>query len=582
MTRKGRISPAIFQQRSGHVPWLALLIVTLLATGCGAMLTADRGTSPASATTLPTETPAPTAPSIETPAPTDTPPLPAAPEQPTGAVAAAGPLDGVREALAAYEPVADARPAAYAVLEGVAAWLADGGEAEALPEAIGPVPMPGGAEPAMALVWATDLTGDDRPDTVLYIPVMGLPLFLFTPQGGDPRPAGHILPPDMDAIQADFPVVGTEMDVDLPGVDVRDLTGDGLPEVLFSTIGAGGSSYRLLPRFYRWHEGNFHTIFAATLVNWAGESRLALEPDPAGEGRSQIVLTYPQLYGQGFDHKMVNHPIGRQVWRWSPGAGRYVPAEQSVDLEAGGWSPEMPPTVEDRLRWLTNEAEVLFRSGEYGQAVTGYDAVLRLADEEDWQPGEGEGNWPALAAFRRAEALLLSDDAGEGREEMAAVAEAYAGDLLGEMAAAFLEGYGQVGGPEAAARGVAAMQDVPLWDHFYYEEPGALRFPMDAAGILYPGAGLAAYLQAHPELASDPSALQAGLTEAGYTVMDVIPAEAGAVEILLAARGPSDPVLQSGSEPPPISWRLAPPSEAWHVSPPAGEGEDGWPTVGSF
>lgn len=575
MTRRGRILPA--------PAWLAFLIVALLATGCGALLTADRGTTPPASTMVaPTETPPATVPPTETPAPTHTPPPPAAPEQPIEAAPTAGPLEGVREALAAYGPAADARPAAGAVLEGVAAWLAEGGEAEALPEALGPIPVPGGAEPATALVWATDLTGDDRPDTVLYIPVMGLPLFLFTPQGEDPRPAGHVLPPDLDAIQTDFPVVGTEMGADLPGVDVRDLTGDGLPEVLFSTIGAGGSSYRLLPRFYRWHEGNFHLVFSATLVNWAGESRLALEPDPAGEGRRQIVLTYPQLYGQGFDHKMVNHPLGRQVWRWSPGAGRYVAAEQSVDLEASGWGPEMPPTVEDRLRWLTNEAEVLFRSGEYEQSVRGYDAVLHLADEEDWQPGEGEGDWPALAAFRRAEALLLGGNAGQGREEMAAVAESYADDMLGELARAFLEGYASASGPEAAARGVAAMQDVPLWDHFYYEEPGALRFPMDAAGILYPGAGLAAYLQAHPELAADPSALQAGLMEAGYDVVDVIPTEAGAVEILLAARGPSDPVLQSQGEPPPISWRLAPPSEAWHVAPLAGEGGDGWPAVGTF
>lgn len=582
MSRRGRISPAILPLRPGRALWLALLIVTLLATGCGAMLTPDRSTPPASATALPTGTPSQTVTPAETPVPTDTPPPPAAPEEPTGAVPAADPLQGVREALADYEPVADARPVAYAVLEGIAAWLAEGGEADALPEALGPVPVPGSDEPAMPLAWATDLTGDDRPDTVLYIPLMGLPLFLFTPQDGDPRPAGHLLPPDLDAIQTDFPVLETEMGVDLPGVDIRDLTGDGSPEVLFSTIGAGGSSSRLLPRFYRWHEGSFHLVFSATLVNWAGESRLALEPDPTGEGRTQIVLTYPQLYGQGFDHKLANHPAGRQVWRWSPGAGRYVAAEQSVDLESSGWGPEMPPTVEDRLRWLTNEAEDLFRSGEYEQAVRGYDAVLALAREEDWQPGEGEGNWPALAAFRRAEALLLGGNDGNGLEEMAAVAEAYADDLLGDLARAFLAGYASAGGPEAAARGVAAMQDVPLWDHFYYEEPGALRFPMDAAGILYPGAGLAAYLQAHPGLAADPAALKAGLTEAGYEVLDVNPAQGGAVEILLATRGPTDRANQGESGPPPVWWRLVPPNEAWHVAPPAGESGDGWPTVGSF
>jgi hypothetical protein len=542
--------------------WLALLLLAALMAGCK-----QPGASPATATAPPTEVVlAATTTSTASQAP--------APSTPT-ASARDDPLAGAREALAAYQPVADARPVVDALLEGVAAWLEAGGDAGDLADALGPVP--GGAEPAAAQVWEVDLTGDDRPDTALYIPVMGLPLFVFTTGADASQVSGHILPEDLGSIQTDFPLEQTEWAAGRPAVEILDLTGDGPPEVLFTTLGAGASSVHLFPRFYQWHAGGFRLIFAATLVDWAGRSQLDLEPDSLAEGAVQIVLTYPRLYRQGFDHKMANHPMGRQVWRWSPGTGRYVAAEESVDLQTGAWGPEMPPTVEDLLRWLTNEAEIPFRGGEYEQAITGYDAVLRLAKEDGWQPGEGEGNWPALAAFRRAEAMLLAGEVEGGREAMAAVAEVYADDRLGELARSFLDGYGQASGPEAAAWGVAAMQEVPLYDHFYYEEPGALRFPMDAAGVLYAGAGLAAYLQAHPELAGDPKALQAGFAEAGYDVVEVTLAEGGGVQIALA---PPEVAHEGG--PPPSSWLLAPGGEGWHIVLPAAANGNGWPMVGTF
>jgi hypothetical protein len=547
---------------------LALLFVALLVAGCGPSPATETGASP---TTLPA-TPA-TATAAQA-----TPPAIPAPQTATPAGPPADLLDAAREALAAYEPVADARPVVDAVLEGVAAWLDAGGTAAALPEVLGPMPVPGGNQAAAIQAWEVDLTGDGRQDTVLRIPVVGLPLFVFTSQPGPDRPAAHFLPADLESIQTDFPVEQSDWAAGRPAVEIEDVTGDGPPEVMFTTLGGGASSVQLFPRLYQWREGEFHLIFAATLVSWAGKSTMIMEPDPTAAGRSQIVLTYPRLYGQGFDHKMVNHPIARQMWRWSPEAGRFVPTEQSVDLSGGAWGPEMPPTVEDRLRWLTNEAEALFRSGDYEQAVTGYDAVLRLSADENWQPGEGEADWPALAAFRRAEALILAGNDATGLEAMAVVAELHAGDLLGELAGNFLEGYGHDNGPEAAARGVAAMQGVPLYDHFYYEEPGALRFPMDAAGILFPGAGLAAYLEAHPELAADAEGLEAGLVEAGYEVVEVALVDGtGEVQVMLAS-----PPLPYQGEASPTAWLLAPGTDGWHVVQPGTGNGNGWPTVGSF
>jgi hypothetical protein len=100
-----------------------------------------------------------------------------------------------------------------------------------------------------------------------------------------------------------------------------------------------------------------------------------------------------------------------------------------------------------------------------------------------------------------------------------------------------IEGYGagaaSLTGPDAAARGVAAMSVVDLYDHSCYERPGALRFPMGAAGILYPGAGLAAVLNAHPQLGGDLARLHACLEDVGFAVGEVALLPSGDLRITL-------------------------------------------------
>lgn len=263
-------------------------------------------------------------------------------------------------------------------------------------------------------------------------------------------------------------------------------------------------------------------------------------------------------------------------------------SEEQVDLEQSAWEsgsePGLPVTAEDRLRWLTNEGEAAFRAGQYEEAVPLYEQVLAEAGAEDWQPGEGEPDWAAYAAFRRAEALLLlgqaeySRPSASGLSAMQAVAREMDRDLLGELARPFLEGYGDgvapLTGADAAARGVAALQDVDLHSHFFQEEPGALRFPMNADGILYPGAGLAAYLNARPNLAGDLAGLRAGLVEIGFAVVEVAPAAGSDLRILL--RLPSMPYGSPNLAP----WLLTEEGGGWRVSLPSSEGE--WPTLGMF
>lgn len=486
-------------------------------------------------------------------------------------------LSAAQEALSAYEPVTDAQPVVNVLLSSIASWLDAGGEPSTLETILNETPME--AKRGPVTVTELDLTGGPEyraRDVVVRIPAMGLPLLVFVNEDGSPsRFAGYALPPDLEAIRTDFPLETTE--IDKPAVQLEDLTGDSVPEVLFASMFAGASSYRLRPNAFQWREGDFRLIFAADLVSWAGRSDYTLEPDPTGKGSLQIVLTYPHLYSHGFDHKMINHPAGRQVWRWSPDAEKFVLSEEQVDLEQSGWEsgsePGLPVTAEDRLRWLTNEGEAAFRAGRYEEAVPWYEQVLAEAGAEDWQPGEGEPDWAAYAAFRRAEALLLLGQGDEGLPAMEAVATDMEGDLLGELARAFLQGYGSGQDPDAAARGVAAMQGGDLYAHLYYERSGALRFPMEASGILYPGAGMAAYLNAHPDLAGDLPALRAGLAEIGFHVGGVLAHENGDLSIIVPLPNRSYAYGQD-------SWVLAVDGDRWHVSLPSGEGE--WPTVGWF
>jgi len=547
-----------------------MLLLVLLA-ACGPNAGPVASMPPPAA---PTATPLPT--------PTRVPPSPA----PT--TAARDLLADAQQALAAYEPATDAQPVVDILLSSIASWLDAGGEPSTLETILNETPME--AKRGPVTVTELDLTGGPKyraRDIVVRIPAMGLPLLVYVNQDGSPaRFAGYALPPDLEAIRTDFPLETTE--IDKPALQLEDLTGDGVPEVLFASMFAGASNYRLRPKAYRWQDGDFRLIFAADLVSWAGRSDYTLEPYPTGKGSLQIVLTYPHLYNHGFDHKMINHPRGRQVWRWNPDAEKFVLSEEQVDLEQSAWEsgsePGLPVTAEDRLRWLTNEGEAAFRAGQYEEAVPSYEQVLAEAGAEDWQPETDEPDWAAYAAFRRAEALLLLGQAeyyrpsASGLSAMQAVAREMDGDLLGELARAFLDGYGDgvapLTGPDAAARGVAAMSAVDLYDHFYYERPGALRFPMDAAGILYPGAGLAAYLNAHPQLAGDPAGLHAGLEDVGFAVEEVAMLDSGDLRITL--RPPGMPYAGQDLVP----WLLTEEGGGWRVSLPSSEGE--WPTVGMF
>lgn len=489
------------------------------------------------------------------PSPSDARPAPTTP--PEGA--APGDLpSGVYAALDAYRPP-EATPAVLqALTSGIAEWLSGGGDPSRLPGLLCAVPEPQMTCPAAD---EADLNGDGLTDVVVQTQRMGLPVLAFLRQEGGTY-TGLALPEAFD----DFlPTLRS-------GFLSQDLTGDGRPETVVTYTVVGGSSSTEALYVFHWRELSPTLVFQADLITWAGPSAWSLQPDPTAPGRQQFLLTYPRIYRDGFDHKMASHPLGWQVWRWDRVAGRFVRAEQGVDLERSADGPDAPVTTSDRLRWRINEAEEAFRAGDYEAALAGYEAVLAIA--AGWSRGAGEPDWAGVARLRWGMILLLLGRRDEARPELSALADAYAGDLLGELAAACLSG-AEGDSPNAPARCVAAMQQVNLWERM---DEGCGRstlcFPLYSTGILWPPAGLTAYLNAHPELSGDLEAVRAGLEEAGFALDEVRQADGGSLWVVVQAGGvPTEWVLVREAD---GRWRpyqppaCAPPGPCW---PQVGAGE---------
>ena len=432
-----------------------------------------------------------------------------------------GPMADVYAVLDTYEPPHASPETIAALTSGIARWLAQGNDPALLPALLRASPKLQMTRPEVA---QADLNSDGMEDVLVQTQLMGLPVLAFLQQE-DGQHLGLTLPPMFDE---PLPTLHS-------GFLSRDLTGNGQPETVVTYTVPGGSMVTELLYVFRWREVSPTLVFRADLITWAGPSSWALQPDPTAPGRQQFLLTYPHLYWDGFDHKMVNHPLGWQIWRWDEAAGYFVLAEKGIDRERSGWGPEAPITMGDRLRWQINEAETAFRSGNYETAIEGYERVLAMA--EGWSRESGEPDWAGVARFRRGEILLLVGRIGEGQAELRAVADAYADDLLGELAAACLSGT-EEDSPDAPARCIAAMQQTQLW--YRMEEHcgrGALCFPLYSTDILYPPAGLTAYLNTHPELSGDPEAVRAGLEAVGFTLDEVRRADGGSLWLIVQAGG---------------------------------------------
>ena len=477
----------------------------------------------------------------------------------------------ILDALAAYQPVMDAQPTVTALLSNIAHWLDTGGTPSDLAAVLNEA-----SDRTEGAITATelDLTADGRDDVVVRIPIMGLPLLVFLNTKGPPAHfEGYALPSDLETIQHDWPVELTAYEIEQPPLQLTDLTGDDVPEVLFNSVSVGGSNFRLRPKIFQWHEGDFRLIFAAELVSWVGYSTLSLEPNPVGG--QDIVLHYPHLYATGFEAKLIPHPWATQRWRWDPTRGQYTLHEtmRNLDFESNLPDHEWEEDALQKHEWewmrvLVNEAELHYQAGSLEKALASYQSVLSYGASMK-RPEGRTVHWPAYARFRIAQVQAMLGQANAAQTELnGLLADLDEESNLRPLVQVFDETYNPIQ-PDAALRAMAALHGLRLYEQFYWHDdrPGDLTIPMNMMTLLWPGTPLARYLDAHPEAVDGPpssereQALLHILSELGFPLTGVRITDLNADdlnEVLVT----TDETDQTNG--PLFVWLLAQTSGRWH------------------
>lgn len=473
-------------------------------------------------TPAPTSTPSPAAaPATRTPAsPTPLPVRPSATPAPTTAKPTAAPASPGPSVVAGSAELARTRAARQAVSADLRAQPDAREELRALAAAVagylGAAARPGqplSAQQAAAeaLRAALTLPGQQDPLSgkpggatvatvafgsqealIVTLGVAGAPALAFLRDGSAFRPVGLTAASD----QAGGAVEPGEAYV---AVDrIEDADGDGQSEIVLVETTQGGSASPVLLGILQWSAADrgFRSIFSQRLSNWAGPAAWRLSPH---EGRLDVVLEAP-LFGP-FDHKLLAHQQETRVYRWTGAA--YALVERRA----------APP---EYRRQAFNVGEAAFRRGACDEATPAYQKVI---DDPSLKPDEGSPgpDWVALAWFRIGECQAIQ---GRPADARAALEKARAaGPALGDLASRFLAAYR--GSDAVAALGALLSSDLP--DLMYEERAGNLGFPLDAPGVLYPGAALAAFARAHPDaLQRSGSDLVAALKASGVPVSQAL------------------------------------------------------------
>lgn len=309
-------------------------------------------------------------------------------------------------------------------------------------------------------VTINDVDGDTRLDVLVAIPSTGLPGFVVRhlPEGF----VGYQIPEPFD-MATNGPITFERAD---------DLDDDGVPEIVLTSHIVGASAVNTLINISRWDGQKFRTLLQTGISDWAGPATWELVP----ENDTEALVTTCPIVGP-FDHKMLPHPLLMRTYRWQ--GGNLILDQTIVDSS-------------ETVRQQVNIAESAFRTGQLDRALAGYSKSVEDVTLSQ-EPETEQIDWRSFALFRAGEIQALLGNASAAKEAMVKVAEA--GPSLSDLARAFLEGYGDGN----TARGLAAIHSVNLDERFYFENGGNLGFPMDAAGILFPGLAVAAYLNTQPE-----------------------------------------------------------------------------------
>lgn len=338
-----------------------------------------------------------------------------------------------------------------------------------------------------------DADGDQQLDLLVALPLSGLPAFVVRHQPDGfvgyqaPRPAGWA---------TNGPVTFER---------VEDLNADGIPEIVLTSRILTHNAAHTLVSIARWN-GEAFALLLQTGIR--GRS------DPAGwefveQKERQVLVTRCPARGV-YDDDRLPHLTLTRVFDWEDGG--LVLTQVVLD----------PP---ETLRQQVNSAEAAFRQGRLERALAAFRAIPDTAGMVDTADLSVETDtvavdWRAYAQFRIGELEAIRGNAEAARTAMQRVQAA--GSTIGPLATAFLDGYSA----DDPVRALANLQHVNLAERM--QAPDAnLGFPMNARDILYPGAVVAAHLNAVPDAARGSgevlttSLRDLGLDAAGSAIVDL-------------------------------------------------------------
>ncbi len=258
-------------------------------------------------------------------------------------------------------------------------------------------------------------------------------------------------------------------------LDARDMTGDGQRELIYVLEFPGGSGTTNELTVARWNqdEKNFHTIFHADLINWAGEADYQIETTADA---ASIKLTFP-WFG-AFDHKLLAHPNAIQTWEYDDALDTFVRVSQTIQ------EPKTP-------RQALNAGEYAFRNGDWDNAIALFERAWNDASLQVEDFAESKADPKAFAKFRQAMLLNLLGRADDAKNLLSDAQKS--GDALASVANTYAK---NSSGQNGALRGWIAMANAgDLYQLIFDSKAGNLDFPFEAREIYAQGGIVAAYLQ---------------------------------------------------------------------------------------
>ena len=306
-------------------------------------------------------------------------------------------------------------------------------------------------EPDGARIAVADVDGDGANELIAAWHIIGVPPVWFDQVGDGFAAKG-------------FPV--SQSAAPSPGMSMvhstRDLTGDGVADVMLVSTAPGASTQTETVRVYAWKDGTPRRVFAVPVVLGMGPAGWELRD---GTSPAEIETVCPAL--GHFDAPLLPHPGLHRTYAW--GGQHFEEVARRLDP---------PVSRHDQI----NRAEAAFWAGRYEDAAAGY----RAAIEDPVDGGSATGSqpdWEGLALLRLAQIGLVGGEAFNPARLQAAIER---GGEIGLIARAMQD---TVGTPDPM-RTFAALQQVDLTREPPTGVHGAIDFPMDAGLVLALGKAL--------------------------------------------------------------------------------------------